>query len=83
MGDLDDKADVELRFGAPRWVVDVIDAHVAAGLTRRPSRNKIAIAVLSQWARDQIHLATVVERLSRGNGITPPSDWAELGEDRP
>jgi len=75
-----DEADVELRFNVPRWVVDVIDARVQAGIGRQTSRNKISIAVMSTWARDQIHLATIVSRVTRGNGNGTPSDWGDLGD---
>lgn len=77
---VDDRPDVELRFDAPRWIVDVIDAHVAAGMGRKTSRNKIAVSVLARWATDQIHLATLVSRLTRGNGNAPPSEWGEIGD---
>ena len=73
---------VELRFMVPRWVAEVIDAHVAA--KRADSRIHLAKKVFSEWARSEIHLATVVGRVTRGNGKAPPvdahSDWGGLDD---
>lgn len=77
---IDDRPDVELRFEVPRWIADVIDAHVAAGLMRRASRNKVCLAVMHKWAADQVHLGTMLSRLNRGNGNVTPSDWSDLGD---
>jgi hypothetical protein len=77
---IDDRPDVEMRYECPRWIVDIIDAHAKAGINRKSSRNKVAIAALEAWAIDQIHLASLVARMSRGNGNVPPSEWGDLGD---
>jgi hypothetical protein len=44
----------------------------------------LAKKVFSEWARSEIHLATVVGRVTRGNGKAPPvdahSDWGGLDD---
>lgn len=71
---------VELRFNVPRWVAEVVDAHVSA---KRLSRTDVAKAVMDRWARSELHLAMVVNRVSKSNGsvppVEPPSDWGGLG----
>ena len=71
-----DEETVELRFNVPRWVAEVIDAHCAA---KRISRTDVARSVMGQWAKNELHLAMVVGRVTRGNGTEHPSDWGALG----
>lgn len=60
-----DSADsVELRGTCPRETVDVLDAVSAA---RGLSRMQVVNEVLSEWARQQLHVATVLGRVLRGN----------------
>ena len=71
---------VELRFNVPRWIAEVVDAHCAA---KRMNRTDIAKAVMDKWARSELHLAMVVTRVTKGNGIAPPvespSAWGDIG----
>jgi hypothetical protein len=69
---------VELRFNVPRWVAEVIDAHVSA---KRLPRTAVAANVVANWAKSEIHLATVVGRVTRGNGNVTPSAWGDLPDD--
>lgn len=75
-----DEDSVELRFNVPRWVAEVVDAHCSA---KRMSRTDIAKGVMDKWARNELHLASVIGRVTRGNGNVPPpeppSGWGELG----
>lgn len=59
------ESSVELRGMAPREVVDVLDAVSTA---RRISRNELVLEVLGAWVSEQVHIATVVHRVMRGNG---------------
>lgn len=56
---------VELRGMAPRETVDVLDAVSTA---RRMSRNELVLEVLCDWVRDQVHVATVIARVTQSNG---------------
>ncbi len=66
---------VEMRFNVPRWIAEVVDAHC---LAKRVPRTDQARSILAQWARSEIHLATIVGRVTRGKGDEKPSDWGEL-----
>ncbi|KRC36257.1 hypothetical protein [Acidovorax sp. Root219] len=58
----------ELRFSAPKWLVAVIDAHWQV---RGGSRASVAQKVLGDWARLELHAATVTTRVVRGNPDLP------------
>lgn len=66
---------VELRGQTPRQIIDVIDAVSAA---RRISRMELVNRILSKWTRDQLHEATVVSRVTRGNPPVSDSGWSPL-----
>jgi hypothetical protein len=34
--------------------------------------------VMAQWARSELHLASVIGRVTRGNGNEKPSGWGDL-----
>lgn len=55
---------VELRGECPRQTVDVLDAISAA---RRISRTELVNQVLGEWARQQLHEASLIHRVTRGN----------------
>ena len=71
---------VELRFNVPRWIAEVIDAHVAA---KRLPRTAVATGWITDRARSELHLAMMMSRTTRGNGNVPPSEhpsgWGDLG----
>jgi len=56
---------IELRGMCPRDVVDVLDAVSTA---RRMSRHELVVEVLAVWAKEQVHIANVLGRVTRGNG---------------
>lgn len=51
----------ELRFDAPRRVVDVIDA---LSIARRIKRNELLIEILEQWYEDRMREVTAVMRVT-------------------
>lgn len=55
---------IELRGTCPRETVDVLDAVSAA---RGMSRIQIVNEVLGEWARQQMHVANVLQRVLRRN----------------
>lgn len=67
---------VELRFKAPRIVVDLLDAVSAA---RRIDRTEQVNRVLEKWARDVLHQATVVQNVTRGNPLLTERQWDDTG----
>lgn len=61
----------ELRTECPREVVDVLDA---VSLAKRLTRGQMVVAILSDWARDRQHEASLIARLGRGNPAEPAGD---------
>lgn len=55
---------VELRGECPRLTVDVLDAISNA---RRISRTELVNEILGEWARQQLHEASLVARVTRSN----------------
>ncbi len=55
---------VELRGDCPRLTVDVLDAIANA---RRISRTELVNEILGNWAGQQLHEASLVARVTRGN----------------
>ena len=55
---------VELRGDCPRLTVDVLDAISSA---RRISRTELVNQVLSEFTRQQLLEASLVQRVTRGN----------------
>lgn len=62
---------VELRGLCPRDTVDVLDA---VAMHRRLSRTDVVNAVLAEWAKDRIHEATLIVRITRANGSLGSDD---------
>ena len=60
-----DRQKVEVRQDIDRNITDVIDAVARAS---RASRSEMVESILAAWARRKLMEATLVERLSRGNG---------------
>ncbi len=67
--------DVELRGMVSRSVVDILDAVSSA---RRMPRNELAHEILTKWANEQIHVATLIQRVTRSN--PPPSDSGRISD---
>lgn len=66
---------VELRANCPRQIVDVLDAVSGA---RRITRTVLVLQILNKWAKEQLHEATVVARVTRGNPPPMDSGWGPL-----
>lgn len=64
----DDNDFTELRLTVPKWLAGVIDAHWQV---RGGNRSSVAVKVLGDWARLEIHAATVTTRVLRGNPDLP------------
>lgn len=60
----DEKDTTELRIEVPKWLVGVIDAH---WMVRGGSRASVATQVLSEWAKVELHAASVTMNVQRGN----------------
>jgi hypothetical protein len=71
----DDRELVELRGHMPASIVAVIDA---VAIAKRKSRMDIVNRVMLIWAREQLHVATVVGNTTRGNPPLPETDWGRL-----
>lgn len=56
----------ELRLDAPNSLVAVLDG---ISLAQRLTRNQLVLRVLSDWADDRVHEASVLARVA---GINPP-----------
>ena len=63
--------DVEIRFMAPRDVTDVADAYAIA---HRQNRTEVLLDVLRKWAEHQVHVATVIGRVTRRHPARTESD---------
>lgn len=56
---------VELRGPCPKWIADVLDA---VGIARDESRMGLVIEILGEWAHKKMREATLIHRVTRGNG---------------
>lgn len=65
---MSDEVQVELRGPISRWIADVLDA---VSLARRVSRTEVVNTVLEEWAKERLHEASLLTRVSRGNGSQP------------
>lgn len=63
--------DVEFRFTAPRHLAEVADAYAIA---HRKTRTEVLLEVVQQWADHQVHVATVIGRVTRRNPRTSDTD---------
>jgi len=57
---------IELRGMLPRWQIDVMDAVVKA--TPGESRVGLLRQIVAKWCKGEIHKATLIHRLTNGNG---------------
>lgn len=62
----DDPDFVDLRGTLPRWQIDVLDAVIKA--TPGESRISLVRQIVGKWCKAEIHKATLIQRLTRGNG---------------
>lgn len=58
-----DENTTELRFKAPRLIVDVIDA---VSIAQRKDRTELINEILSAWADDRMREATAIMRVAAG-----------------
>ena len=63
--------DVEIRFQAPRELADVADAYAIA---HRKTRTEVLLEVMRNWAEHQVHVASVISRVTRRNPKGVDSD---------
>jgi len=72
-----DDARVEMRGDIPHWSSQVFEAV-------RRGRNMTKDALLSQiivdWAKEEVHVATLIERLTRSNADGFPSIGGDGGD---
>ena len=69
--------DTEVRFEAPTADVQILDAFWMAEGT---SRKEVMCAVLHEWAEKQLHRATLILRVSRGNPSASAGERQEGGK---
>jgi hypothetical protein len=65
----------ELRGQTPKSILAVIDA---VAIAKRKNRIDIVNHVMLAWAKEQVHLATVIANTTRGNPPLPDTDWGRL-----
>lgn len=71
-----DDTKVEMRGDVPQWAAQVFEGvRRGRGLTK----DALLSQVLVEWAKKEVHVASLVERLTRGNGDVPPSQWGSDG----
>lgn len=69
-----DEPMVELRFDVPRAVFDVVDA---VRIARRLTKDAVGRMIVTEWAREQTHIAKLLGNVTRGKVIEPPSQWGD------
>lgn len=60
----------------PREHADVADAY---GIAHRQNRTEVLTKVFREWAEHQVHVATVIQRVTRRNPRTPEADRTDGG----
>lgn len=63
--------DVEIRFMAPRRLTEVADA---IAIAHRKNRSEVLLEVIAAWADQQVHVATLIHRVTRGTPGAPDAD---------
>jgi len=66
---------VEVRFLVKRATFNVFDAVSRA--TNTP-KNRLGVEIFDEWADREVHRASLVYRLTKGNGNGPQTDWGDL-----
>ena len=56
----------ELRGDVPKWASQVFEA-VRAG--RKVTKDALLTQIVVEWARREMHVATLIERMTRGNAL--------------
>lgn len=57
---------IDVRGPLPRWQIDVLDAIVQA--TPGESRINLLRQIVGQWCERELHKASLLRRVTRGNG---------------
>jgi hypothetical protein len=72
---MDDR--VEMRGDVPQWAAQVFE-----GVRRGRSMTKDALLtqILSEWAKREIHVSTLIQRLTRGNADDFPTAGEREGD---
>jgi hypothetical protein len=73
---MSDVETVEMRGDVPRDLYDVFDAvRLARGMTKQA----LLVAIVAEWAAKEVHVATVVSRVTRGKAPASPREWGGDG----
>ena len=68
---------VEMSGDVPREIYDVFDAvRLARGLTKQA----LLVAIVAEWAQKEVHVATVISRVTRGKALSSPATWGPAGD---
>lgn len=66
---------VEIRLNVPRAVADVLDA---SSIANRGSRNALVLRILTRWAHNKHHEASLVARAARVDPPGPDTEWGSM-----
>jgi hypothetical protein len=72
-----DTDSVELRGDVPRAAYDVFDAVSKA---RGYTKQALLARIVSEWAAREVHVANVIQRMTRGKGVESLPDWEGNGD---
>jgi hypothetical protein len=64
-----DDTTTEMRGDVPTWAAQVFEG-VRRG--RRMTKDQLLSLIVSEWAKQEIHVATLIERLTRSNADDIP-----------
>ena len=68
---------VEMRFNVPRRAYDVFDA---VRIGRNQSKSAMAMSIILEWAAREVHVSTVVQRITRGKAPVSQANWDNTGD---
>lgn len=68
---------VEMRGDVPKWAASVFEG-VRRG--REMTKDALLSQILIDWAKREIHVATLIDRLTRGNADASPLNRGGEGE---
>lgn len=71
-----DDTKVEMRGDVPQWTAQVFEA-VRRG--RGMTKDGLLSQIMVEWAKQETHVAVLVQRLTRGNGDGTPTQWGGDG----
>lgn len=72
-----DDTRTEMRGDIPQWSAQVFEA-VRRG--RGMTKDALLSQIVSEWAKRETHVATLIERLTRGNADAAQTGWGTDGE---